>query len=416
MVTQNQKIGVDGVVPPIDSSLEGAPATVPGSGNSEHQEGHRTTIPASTNTAPPPIDSSLDGAPNYVASTPPAYVPPASGNDTQPPASKGDNNTPSDNGAHDDSGNQQGVGITSTTTNNIENETETPVPYMSGYEDIIPYLEEKIKEYQPKTKEELEKEHRKQRTEGIISGISDAVQSLSNLVFTTKYAPNMYNAKDGMSAKARERFDKAKAEREAADDRWFNYALSLAKLKGDATQGERVWNHTLAREKVQDQRNDAADARAQAKADRDAAMAQLRMELMLGKISQQEASAEAERIEANYAEAYWQSRINKNNYRPPIRTGSRYSGSTKPGEYPWYDKDGNKHYAHSYEAARQNALDHGTWNETTQQSTSKKTQQKGRRTTTTQTTTTKPAKGHSTKPQQHQKPQSQPKKKNRLGL
>lgn len=407
MVTQNKKIGMEGIVPPVDSSLEGAPATVPGSGNSEHQEGHRTTIPASTNTAPPPIDSSLDGAPNYVASTPPAYVPPVSGNDTQPPASKGDNNTPSDNGAHDDSGNQQGVGITSTTTTNIENETETPVPYMSGYEDIIPYLEAKIKEYHPKTKEELEKERRKQRTESIISGISDAVRAVANLFYTTQYAPNMYNAGEGMSARAKARFDKEAADRKARDDEYFNYAMTLGKMKHGAAQEEREWRHTLEREKIEDQRQEAADARAQAKADRDAAMAELRMKLLEGKITQQEAAAAAEKIEADYAAAYWQSRINKNNYRP-VRSGggSRSGGGGKPAEYPWYDSSGNKHYAHSYEAARQNSLDNETWTEGTQQSTSQKTQQKGWRTTKTTTQTTRTGKGHSTKP----------KKKNRLGL
>lgn len=277
----------------------------------------------------------------------------------------------------------------------------------SSTQDVIDYLEKKIKEYKPLTEEDERKLRRRQKVEGIISGISDAAQAVSNLIFTTRYAPNMYNPKEGMSAKAKERFEKEKAQREADADKYFQYALTIGKMKDDMAKDERNWAHTLEREKIQNQRNEAADTRAQAKADRDAAMAKLRMELMQGKIDQQEAAAEAERIEANYAEAYWQSRINKNNYRRPIGAG----GGGKTPEYPWYDQNGNLHYASSYEAMRQNALNHGTWSDATQQSTTERKQldRLGKTKSTTSSTTTKPAKGHSKKPQ---KPQQGKKKTN----
>ena len=159
---------------------------------------------------------------------------------------------------------------------------------------------------------------------------------------------------------------------------------------------DRNWQHTLEREKVTDHYKEAADARAQAKADRDAAMAELRMELMEGRIDQQEAAARAKKIEADYADAYWQSRIGKNNYRRPIGGGSR-GGGGKPAEYPWYDSDGNLHYAHYYEAMRQNAINHGTWSEATQQSTTTRTttDRRGKTKSSSSSNTTKPAKGHS---------------------
>ena len=163
--------------------------------------------------------------------------------------------------------------------------------------------------------------------------------------------------------------------------------------------------HCTEREKLTDRYKEAADARAQAKADRDAAMAQLRMELMEGRINQQEAAARAKKIEADYADAYWQSRISKNYYRRPIGSGSRGGGGGKPGEYPWYDSDGNLHYARSYEAMRQNALNNGTWEEGTQQSTTQREQKdrRGRTNGSANTVTTKPAKGHSTKPKSNKK-------------
>ena len=168
---------------------------------------------------------------------------------------------------------------------------------------------------------------------------------------------------------------------------------------------DRNWQHTLEREKVTDHYKEAADARAQAKADRDAAMAELRMELMEGRIDQQEAAARAKKIEADYADAYWQSRIGKNNYRRPIGGGSR-GGGGKPAEYPWYDSDGNLHYAHYYEAMRQNAINHGTWSEATQQSTTTRTttDRRGKTKSSSSSNTTKPAKGHSERPQGGKKP------------
>lgn len=278
-----------------------------------------------------------------------------------------------------------------------------------SYETLLPWIEDYLERHRPKSKEDLEKERRRQKAEGIISGISDAARAVSNLIFTHHYAPNMYNPKEGMSAKAKERFDKLKAEREAEDDRFFQYAMTYGRLKDAQEEKE----YQRGRDALQDQIRMSQEDRAQAKADRDAAMAELRMELMQGKIDQQEAAAEAERIEAKYADAFWQSRINKNN-RVPMRSGGARGGSGRPGEYPWYDRNGNKYYAHSYEAARQNALDNGTWNDGTQYSTSKKTQKAGLKTTTTETSTTKTGKGHSTKPRQQTRPQQ--KKKNRLGL
>lgn len=339
----------------------------------------------------------IDLRSTVVGTQPPAAAPAGSGGSTPPAQPAPAPITPAGSSS-----------TTVKTTSTVPISTTIPEQYTaSSYAELIPQLEKRMAEYKPLSEEELKKLRRRQKAEGIISGISDAAQAVSNLIFTHHYAPNMYNPKEGMSAKAKERFEKEKAQREADADKYFQYALTIGKMKDDMAKDERNWAHTLEREKIQDQRNEAADTRAQAKADRDAAMAKLRMELMQGKIDQQEAAAEAERIEANYAEAYWQSRINKNNYRRPIGAG----GGGKTPEYPWYDQNGNLHYASSYEAMRQNALNHGTWSDATQQSTTERKQldRLGKTKSTTSSTTTKPAKGHSKKPQ---KPQQGKKKTN----
>lgn len=121
----------------------------------------------------------------------------------------------------------------------------------SSNQELIDYLEQKIKENKPLSDADKEKIRRRQKAEGIISGISDAVMSVANLIGTHNYAPDMYNPNEGMSAKAKARFDKEKADREAEDDRYFNYAITLGRLRdADKERGLQAWQieQTLARQ------------------------------------------------------------------------------------------------------------------------------------------------------------------------
>ena len=249
--------------------------------------------------------------------------------------------------------------------------------------------------YKPPTPEEVEKERKKQKREAIFSAIGDGISALSNLYFTSQYAPNAYDPTRGMAATTKARFDKLKKEREDNQRQYMAGFMQAMKMDADDERADRNWEHTWEREAGADSHAEAAEARAQAKADRDAAMAQLRMDLIQGRLDQQEAVAEAKRIEADYAEAYWQSRIGKNNYRRPIGSGGR------PGEYPWYDSEGNLHYAHSYEAMRQNSINNGTWNEATQESftETEETSPTGRSRGKKSSKKTQQAKGHSKKPE-----------------
>ncbi len=285
---------------------------------------------------------------------------------------------------------------------NAEHVTPVPEQQTAPEKKKLSYVElfQQMSPYKPPTPEELEKERKRQKREAIFAAIGEGISAMSNLYFTTQYAPNAFDPSKGMAATTKARFDQLKKDREENQRQYMEGFMRAMRWDAEDERDDRNWQHTLEREKVTDHYKEAADARAQAKADRDAAMAELRMDLMQGKINQQEAAAEAKRIEADYAEAYWQSRIGKNNYRRPIGSGSR-GGSGKPAEYPWYDSDGELHYAHSYEAMRQNAINHGTWSETTQQSTSTRTttDRRGKTKGTSSSTTTRPAKGHSERPQ-----------------
>lgn len=221
------------------------------------------------------------------------------------------------------------------TETDVEHFTPVPEQQTAPEKKKLSYVEmfQQLSPYKPPTQEQLEEERKKQKREAIFSAIGEGMAAMSNLYFTTQYAPNAFDPSKGMAARTKARFDWLKKEREDNQRLYMDGFMRAMRLDADDERDNRNWQHTIEREKIADHYKEAADARAQAKADRDAAMAKLRMDLMEGKINQQEAAAEAKRIEADYAEAYWQSRINKNNYRRPIGSGSRGGGGQKTSQW-----------------------------------------------------------------------------------
>ncbi len=117
--------------------------------------------------------------------------------------------------------------------------TTVPEQYKtSNYAEIVSMLDDRMK----KQDADMEKMRKRQKIEGIISGVSDAARAVANLVFTHNYAPNMYDDKRSMSARARARFEKEKADRKMEDEEWYNNVMRLARLKEiDRQNGLNVW-------------------------------------------------------------------------------------------------------------------------------------------------------------------------------
>lgn len=189
----------------------------------------------------------------------------------------------------------------------------------------LSYVElfQQMSPYKPPTPEELEKERKKQKREAIFAAIGEGISAMSNLYFTTQYAPNAFDPSQGMAATTKARFDKLKKEREQNQREYMDGFMRAMKWDADDARDERNWNHTIEREKVTDRYKEAADARAQAKADRDAAMAELRMQRIQGQIDDAELARAIKQVEKDYADAYWRSRIDKNNYRRPVSGGGK---------------------------------------------------------------------------------------------
>ena len=115
---------------------------------------------------------------------------------------------------------------------------------------------QKMSPYKPPTEEELEKERKKEKREKIFAAIGDGIAALSNLFFTTQGAPNAYDPKNSLSAKAQERWDKLKKEREE-NGRYYTAAYMQA-MKNDeeGARDDRNWKRQLERDKRQDMVDD----------------------------------------------------------------------------------------------------------------------------------------------------------------
>ena len=138
-----------------------------------------------------------------------------------------------------------------TTTTN----TTTPA---DGGTHRMSYVEmfQKMSPYEPPTEEELEKERKKEKREKIFAAIGDGIAALSNLFFTTQGAPNAYDPKNSLSAKARERWDKLKKEREE-NGRYYTAAYMQAmKNYEEGARDDRNWKRQLERDKRQDMVDD----------------------------------------------------------------------------------------------------------------------------------------------------------------
>lgn len=98
-------------------------------------------------------------------------------------------------------------------------EQATPTPSKSATQELI----DSIKAGSEEERQRIEKRRQAEET---ISGIADMGKALSNLYFTGKGAPNMYDAKTAMTPKARERYERALKNWEKNRAASMQYALS----------------------------------------------------------------------------------------------------------------------------------------------------------------------------------------------
>lgn len=198
--------------------------------------------------------------------------------------------------------------------------------------------------YKPPTPEELEKERKKQRREQIFAAIGDGISALSNLYFTTQYAPNMYSWRNTASQRVKDRWDKLAADRNANMTAYIN-GLMRARQADDAyNDNERAWQRQLGLDKIKQERDKAADARAEAKEKRDAEMHDLNKQLRNNQITQAEYEAKKAEVEARYAPQLEESKIGRNRAAAGASNASARASRARARYYDNGGSSGNRYY------------------------------------------------------------------------
>lgn len=105
------------------------------------------------------------------------------------------------------------------------------------------YIDQILKQYEEHKKQNAEADKR-DRVREAIGGIGDVASALAKLHYTTQYAP--YVPSENLSEKARQRYEKAKANRDANLDQWMHYMLNVAGKKQAAEQAEKTRQDTKA--------------------------------------------------------------------------------------------------------------------------------------------------------------------------
>ncbi len=126
-----------------------------------------------------------------------------------------------------------------------------------GYDQQIAMLENEANVLKPETEEERKKRERREKSQKIVAAVSDGLQALSNLFFTTRGAPNMYDyGTNGQLSPLQTKLDKLKAERQANADKYLQYSLKIGDLRNERAKTLREMEaeqekRKLAREKAQ---------------------------------------------------------------------------------------------------------------------------------------------------------------------
>ena len=119
-----------------------------------------------------------------------------------------------------------------------EEPTENPrMSYVEMYQRLNPF--------QPPTEEDLEKERKKAKREKIFAAIGDGISALSNLYFTTRYAPNMYNHENAQSAKVERKWQQLQADRDAQMNAYIRNLMAAKQADDDREDKDRNWKRQI---------------------------------------------------------------------------------------------------------------------------------------------------------------------------
>lgn len=264
-----------------------------------------------------------------------------------------------------------------------------------GYDQQIAALQEAANRVKPETEEERKKRERREKSAKIVSAVSDGLQALSNLFFTTRGAPNMYDHKEASQlTPLQEKLEKLKAERQANADKYLQYSLKI----GDA-QNERA--KTLREMEAQQERSKLAREKAQREQEEHGWLAALQPDKQreqAGKATKAEQEAVTAKAEADNAPDLYKAKVDTEKARGEAQRASAASSRaaatdhyasarahdrSNNDEFSAWDENGREHKFRTAASAEAFAKQHGTFEETDVTSTSTTDSETNGKSTTT---------------------------------
>ncbi|WP_308392386.1 hypothetical protein [Prevotella sp.] len=245
-----------------------------------------------------------------------------------------------------------------------------------GYDQQIAALQEAANKTKPETEEERKKRERREKSKKIIAAVGDGLMALSNLYFTTRGAPNMYDHKTmSQQTPLQAQLDKLKAEREANADKYLQYSLKIGDLQNDRAK-------TLREMEAEQERRKQAREKAQREQEAHGWLAALQPDKQreqAGKATKAEQEAVTAKAEADNAPDLYKAKVDTEKARGEAQrasaTASRASARdhdasarahdrSNNNEFSAWDENGREHKFHSAAAAEAFAKQHGTFEET----------------------------------------------------
>lgn len=133
---------------------------------------------------------------------------------------------------------------------------QTPPPADKNKKMSYVDMYKQLNPYQPPTQEELEKERKKEKRERMFAAIGDGISALSNLYFTTQYAPNMYKHENSQSDKVKSKWDKLREDRDTQMNAYIKNLMAAQQADDENAENERRWQRQLGIDAYNQQKDD----------------------------------------------------------------------------------------------------------------------------------------------------------------
>lgn len=228
--------------------------------------------------------------------------------------------------------------------------------YTSAIDSQINNVNDYLSKVNLESDEDRKKREKTERARRIISAVGDGLNALSNLYFTTQYAPSSYNPENSLTKSTLASIEKAKKDREENETKYYSAQDRLAKLQ------QLRQNALLQRDK-----DKLESAFIKAKTRSAEAQAKLAEESLPSKLKEQGEKAKLAEAKAAKAisDAFYADKKNKAAIDALDRSNRHYrtgANGQKRAVYYGLAKDGSIHEFPSYKAALDFEVANGTNN------------------------------------------------------